>query len=159
MEGNTMMLEVMTRLAPRRSQSSVLDSAIHARLHAITRPLDGWSESVFRDTGIHASDLNSGVRATTNQHTGFATLEHVSGNLVAELACDERAGDIVIGRGEQAVVRLDDSCVHRMHALISWDAASHGHVITDLGGVNGTFVNGIRVCGRRKLSVDARCQP
>ena len=71
------------------------------------------------------------------------------------LILSPRAGDIgavtpiewdgaIIGRDPAAAIRLDDSGVSRKHASIS-RRPDGGHLITDLGSLNGTFVNGLRV--------------
>ncbi len=52
--------------------------------------------------------------------------------------------DVIIGRGRSAHVRLDDNAmVSRQHAVVR--ERGDGHVLEDLGGANGTFVNGDRV--------------
>jgi DNA-binding NtrC family response regulator/pSer/pThr/pTyr-binding forkhead associated (FHA) protein len=58
-------------------------------------------------------------------------------------------GDMVIGRGDGAQVRLLDKSVSRAHARISM----HGGraEIVDLGSQNGTKVNGERIVGARSL--------
>ncbi len=52
-------------------------------------------------------------------------------------------GSIVIGRGEQATLRLPDVGISRRHARIDFDGAQA--VLTDLGSTNGTMVNGQRI--------------
>jgi hypothetical protein len=52
-------------------------------------------------------------------------------------------GSTVIGRGEQANVRLADVGISRRHARVDFDGAQV--VLTDLGSTNGTMVNGQRV--------------
>jgi hypothetical protein len=52
--------------------------------------------------------------------------------------------DVIVGRGRSANIRLDDNkMVSRQHAVVR--ARGNGHVVEDLGGANGTFVNGQRV--------------
>ena len=58
-------------------------------------------------------------------------------------------GDVVIGRGEGAQVRLLDSSISRAHARISM--SSGRAEIADLGSQNGTKVNGERIVGSRPL--------
>jgi len=58
-------------------------------------------------------------------------------------------GDVVIGRGEGAGVRLADSSVSRAHARISMVGGRAE--IVDLGSQNGTKVNGERIVGARPL--------
>jgi hypothetical protein len=52
-------------------------------------------------------------------------------------------GSVVLGRGEQATLRLPDVGISRRHARIDFDGAQA--VLTDLGSTNGTMVNGQRV--------------
>jgi hypothetical protein len=52
-------------------------------------------------------------------------------------------GSTVIGRGEQATLRLPDVGISRRHARLDFDGAQV--VLTDLGSTNGTMVNGQRV--------------
>jgi two-component system, NtrC family, response regulator AtoC len=58
-------------------------------------------------------------------------------------------GEVVIGRGESAQLRLSDGSVSRAHARISMTG---GHAeLVDLGSHNGTKVNGERIAGARPL--------
>jgi hypothetical protein len=52
-------------------------------------------------------------------------------------------GSTVIGRGDQATLRLPDVGISRRHARIDFDGAQV--VLTDLGSTNGTMVNGQRI--------------
>ncbi|HEX5594448.1 MAG TPA: DUF3662 and FHA domain-containing protein [Micromonosporaceae bacterium] len=52
-------------------------------------------------------------------------------------------GSTVIGRGDQATLRLPDVGISRRHARLDYDGAQV--VLTDLGSTNGTMVNGQRV--------------
>ncbi|HEX6968086.1 MAG TPA: DUF3662 and FHA domain-containing protein [Micromonosporaceae bacterium] len=52
-------------------------------------------------------------------------------------------GSTIIGRGDQATLRLPDVGISRRHARIDFDG--HQVVITDLGSTNGTMVNGQRI--------------
>src|SRR6185369_8881049 len=49
-------------------------------------------------------------------------------------------GSTVIGRGDQANLRLPDVGISRRHARLDFDGAQV--VLTDLGSTNGTMVNG-----------------
>lgn len=60
-----------------------------------------------------------------------------------------KPGTLVIGRGTGCQLVLDDALVSRKHAEIEVGPGSA--VVVDLGSVNGVFVNGIRVNGRRPL--------
>jgi hypothetical protein len=52
-------------------------------------------------------------------------------------------GQTVIGRGDQANMRLPDVGISRRHARLDFDGAQV--ILTDLGSTNGTMVNGQRV--------------
>src|SRR5690606_34817066 len=52
-------------------------------------------------------------------------------------------GSTVVGRGDQANLRLPDVGISRRHARLDFDGAQV--VLTDLGSTNGTMVNGQRV--------------
>lgn len=52
-------------------------------------------------------------------------------------------GSTVIGRGDQATLRLPDVGISRRHARIDFDG--NQVVLTDLGSTNGTMVNGQRI--------------
>jgi two-component system cell cycle response regulator len=53
-------------------------------------------------------------------------------------------GDAIIGRGDEAAVRIGDEDVSRSHARIS--IRPDGQVtLTDLGSTNGTYVNGVQI--------------
>ena len=60
------------------------------------------------------------------------------------------AGDVIIGRSEAANLRIDDAAVSRQHARLVIDG--DGVTLVDLGSHNGTFVNKVRVAGRRALA-------
>lgn len=66
------------------------------------------------------------------------------GNRVAEYLLDVEA--VVIGRGRGATIRLDgNKVVSRQHAVVRRRSGIDQHVVEDLGGANGTFVNDFRV--------------
>ena len=52
-------------------------------------------------------------------------------------------GSTVIGRGDQATLRLPDVGISRRHARIDFDGGQV--ILTDLGSTNGTMVNGQRI--------------
>ena len=60
---------------------------------------------------------------------------------------------LVIGRGTECDLMLDDALVSRRHALIRKDK-NGGILIEDLNSANGTFVNGRRIKGVVPLSAD-----
>jgi pSer/pThr/pTyr-binding forkhead associated (FHA) protein len=58
----------------------------------------------------------------------------------------ELSGDeTLIGRNPTTDITLLDEGISREHAIVSFDAASGGHVIEDLQSTNGTKVNGKRI--------------
>ncbi|MCE7893072.1 MAG: FHA domain-containing protein [Sorangiineae bacterium PRO1] len=60
-----------------------------------------------------------------------------------------KPGTLVIGRGTGCQLVLDDALVSRKHAEL--EVTESTAVLVDLGSVNGVFVNGLRVSGRRPL--------
>jgi pSer/pThr/pTyr-binding forkhead associated (FHA) protein len=71
-----------------------------------------------------------------------------SGRGVRLIANDGRTyplsiGSTVIGRGDQANLRLPDVGISRRHARLDYDGAQV--VLTDLGSTNGSMVNGQRI--------------
>ena len=73
------------------------------------------------------------------------SLEDPDGNFFASLPCDEAAGIIILGRGQNATVRINDPYIHRVHAHMRWDPSVSSHIIVHGGGENATYVN------RRKI--------
>ena len=60
--------------------------------------------------------------------------------------------EVVLGRDPACAVPLDAEDVSRRHARVTPDGA--GHVVGDLGSLNGTWVNGLQVEVRRLTSGD-----
>ncbi|MCP4870547.1 MAG: FHA domain-containing protein [Proteobacteria bacterium] len=67
------------------------------------------------------------------------------GKKVAEYLLD--VPDAIIGRGSSAQIRLDDNTLaSRQHCVVRQrEGTNDAHTIEDLGGANGTFVNGYKV--------------
>lgn len=66
------------------------------------------------------------------------------------------AADLVIGRGPQADIRLEDEMISRRHARIMWHNFDHPDEVPqctceDLGSRNGTELNGAPLIGRTPL--------
>src|SRR5690242_15934569 len=60
-------------------------------------------------------------------------------------------GELLIGRGTDCYIRIDDDLVSRRHAKLVVNAV--GVIFEDLGSRNGSSVNGGAVTGRKPLSV------
>jgi hypothetical protein len=65
---------------------------------------------------------------------------------IAEREVNLSAGRILIGRGDEADVRIDSVFVSRYHALIVRDG--HQDLLLDLGSTNGLLVNSRRILRR-----------
>jgi pSer/pThr/pTyr-binding forkhead associated (FHA) protein len=61
----------------------------------------------------------------------------------SDTAAHPIAHELIIGRGEQADLLLNDITVSRRHASVRQDGRTV--VVTDLGSANGTYVNDERV--------------
>ena len=84
---------------------------------------------------------SGGYRAAAGGHGGpAATSRLVSGD---GRTYPLSIGSTVIGRGDQANLRLPDVGISRRHARLDFDGGQV--VLTDLGSTNGTMVNGQRV--------------
>ena len=59
-------------------------------------------------------------------------------------------GEVVIGRGSDIDIVLEDRLTSRRHARISWRGGQAS--IEDLGSSNGTFVNSQKLTGKRQLN-------
>src|SRR5947208_3470244 len=53
------------------------------------------------------------------------------------------SGEVLIGRGEAAALRVDDPSVSRTHAKLATTPSEAD--LTDLGAQNGTYINGERL--------------
>jgi hypothetical protein len=83
-----------------------------------------------------------------DQGGGYPPQQPGGGRAVRLVSGDGRTyplqmGSTVIGRGDQANLRLPDVGISRRHARLDFDGAQV--VLTDLGSTNGTMVNGQRV--------------
>lgn len=81
-----------------------------------------------------------GYPGSPQQHVGARNARLVSGD---GRSYPLNIGSTVIGRGDQATLRLPDVGISRRHARLDFDGAQV--VLTDLGSTNGTMVNGQRV--------------
>ncbi len=86
----------------------------------------------------------------------IAVLQLLDGTLLGMLSCDESVGLTTIGRGRDAIVKVHDPYVSRIHATIHWDPAGGTHVLTDRSAQNGTYVNGRRILAPTRVLDGAR---
>ena len=103
---------------------------------------------VFTVVGVIRRDLFAGARSSrlvaappmSGMGGGARNVRLVSGD---GRSYPLSIGSTVIGRGDQANLRLPDVGISRRHARLDFDGAQV--VLTDLGSTNGTMVNGQRV--------------
>lgn len=109
----------------------------------------GWA--VYGDVLVEISrgdDLDTGrFRVVAQVHTG-GEVGPGDGRGIRLVTEDGRSypvstGSTVIGRGEQAGLRLPDVGASRQHARLDFDGRQV--VLTDLGSANGSLVNGHRI--------------
>ena len=74
-----------------------------------------------------------------------AALTRPDGTVVT-LTDTQMASGIIVGRGTDSDVVLDDASVSRRHAKLEFHPAP---TVTDLGSTNGTFVDGVRIDSSR----------
>jgi two-component system, cell cycle response regulator len=100
----------------------------------------GWldEESSTRDT-----DSAIALPPVTPRHAKTrAVLTVVSGPSTGRAYAIE--GDVVLGRGRDCTVRIDDPGASREHARVTV-TGDHRYVLEDLGSLNGTYVDGRRI--------------
>ena len=90
--------------------------------------------------GYPPYDQGGGYGPPPGQFPGGRNIRLVSGD---GRTYPLQMGSTVIGRGDQANLRLPDVGISRRHARLDFDGAQV--VLTDLGSTNGTMVNGQRV--------------
>jgi hypothetical protein len=119
---------------------------------------EGLDTGMFRVTAeVYSGDPSAPPQPEHGQPSGYP-MEHHAGpqsgpphggaRNVRLVSGDGRTyplaiGSTVIGRGDQATLRLPDVGISRRHARLDFDGAQL--VVTDLGSTNGTMVNGQRV--------------
>lgn len=99
---------------------------------------------------VEAGDLDTGVfrvsSTVDDSQTGAFPAEPTGARLVDRSGARDwplRHGTTIIGRGEEADIRLPDVGMSRRHARLAFDG--HSAVLTDMGSTNGTLINGIRI--------------
>ncbi len=106
------------------------------------------------DESLPTGQFTVASHATATDATGHAAPSELSGRLVVEVNGVRHplvAPGLVIGRGAEADLRLNDPGVSRRHALISVTGDPDHPVVTieDLGSTNGVHVNGSRITKTR----------
>ena len=106
------------------------------------------------DEALPTGQFTVASQATATEATGHAAATGQPGRLVVEVNGVRHplvAPGLVIGRGAEADLRLNDPGVSRRHALlsVSGDPAHPVVTIEDLGSTNGVLVNGSRVTKTR----------
>ncbi len=107
-------------------------------------------------------DVTTGDEISATMTSGEKTPENVAGVdltgrgyiLVFERGASwvfelPTSGEIVVGRGDAAELRLRDNAVSRRHATIR--IVDTTVVLTDLGSHNGSYINGQKLVGERKI--------
>ena len=98
------------------------------------------------DETVIITDVPAALAAAADRRR--ACLVVVAGGGVGEVFVVDRP--LVVGRGLDADLRVQDTGISRRHARFLPDAGQV--VVEDLGSTNGTFVNGHRVGGRHVLA-------
>ena len=91
----------------------------------------------FEDTQEAAAAPPSGVDGAS-----LIELDQVEGTAGRRMH-DIREGVVTVGRGHESDIFLDDVTVSRKHAEI--ERGDRGYRIRDVGSLNGTYVNRVRV--------------
>ena len=108
-------------------------------LEPFSLPLAAVSATNIR----HQSAVNSDARRRTGQTGPEWVLQRPSSVSGAERFLLQRQGSVLIGRGRNCQVRLDDPQVSRNHCLLTFQKTHW--CLDDLGSENGTLVNGLQV--------------
>ncbi len=102
--------------------------------------------TVSRPPSVTRYDTPSSVAEPLPRGTARATVSIVSGLDAGRIVPIEGAS-VVIGRGEEADLRVEDAAVSRVHARIT-RTGERSFQIEDLGSTNGTFM------GSRRITVE-----
>ncbi|HTB70543.1 MAG TPA: FHA domain-containing protein [Solirubrobacteraceae bacterium] len=120
------------------------------------RDLRGNGETRLADHGAQATPIAGDATGMYSASSPGADVAHRSPQLVVERAPGHEAGmiydvdgDLVLGRGERAEIRLEDPFASSRHARIF--EQGNAVVIEDLGSTNGTYLNEEVLQGPRPL--------
>ena len=97
----------------------------------------------FTDDDTQPIKLPTCVQAVRTCRPALTRVTGVGMGQTVAVPSDRRAG-LVLGRGADAGIRIDDHAVSREHVRVHV-AEDGSFVLTDLGSTNGTLVNGRRV--------------
>ncbi len=110
------------------------------------RDLRGGDATLLGDAGAQSPPIAADATGLYSASSPGADVAHRSPQLVVERAPGHEAGmiydvdgDLVLGRGEQAEIRLEDPFASSRHARIF--EQGNAVVIEDLGSTNGTYLN------------------
>jgi pSer/pThr/pTyr-binding forkhead associated (FHA) protein len=110
------------------------------------RDLRGSDATLLAEPGTQSAPIAADATGLYSASSAGADVAHRSPQLVVERAPGHEAGmiydvdgDLVLGRGEQAEIRLEDPFASSRHARIF--EQGNAVVIEDLGSTNGTYLN------------------
>ncbi|HXM87420.1 MAG TPA: FHA domain-containing protein [Solirubrobacteraceae bacterium] len=110
------------------------------------RDLRGSDATLLAEPGAQSPPIAADATGLYSASSPGADVAHRSPQLVVERAPGHEAGmiydvdgDLVLGRGEQAEIRLEDPFASSRHARIF--EQGNAVVIEDLGSTNGTYLN------------------
>lgn len=103
------------------------------------------------ETMIHDDDETRMLSDPSSARMSGASLDALV--LMVRPKPSSSAERMSIGRAPEADVVLIDETISRMHAELAWDAARERATLVDLGGRNGTTVDGTRLPPRGKVSL------
>ena len=86
-------------------------------------------------------------RPVSNSNACFIHIYPTGSNMGSRYPLSDKP--LLIGRGEDCEIRIQDHSVSRKHARI--DPNPEGVMLTDLGSTNGTFVNDVMIRGSAAL--------
>ena len=105
---------------------------------------------------LNTGSMPTGFMGAGPMHTGATdpgVVLRIIGGLDAGLSVPLRPGRVRLGRGEEAEIRVDSRDVSRLHCEI--EVTDDGQVIiADLGSINGTDLNGVRLTGPTEVGPD-----